>query len=52
MTYLQSFHPREAITYQPASRFWSLQWYESGIFLGLAIVLSGFCFWWTRRRLR
>jgi hypothetical protein len=36
---------REAITYQPASRYWSLQWIETGIFLALALALAGFCFW-------
>jgi hypothetical protein len=41
------FH--QLVTYQPASRYWSMQWYELAIFLGLAIVLGGFCFWWIRR---
>jgi hypothetical protein len=26
-----------------------MQWYELAIFLGLSIVLGGFCFWWIRR---
>jgi hypothetical protein len=47
---LSSFHPRAVIAYQPASRFWALQWYETGIFLAAALVLTGFCFWWIRRR--
>lgn len=42
---------REVLTYQPASRFWSLQWYETAIFLALALILAGLCFWWVRRRL-
>lgn len=37
------------ITYQPASRFWMFQWYETAIFLGLAAALAWFCFWWIRR---
>jgi hypothetical protein len=41
---------RELLTYQPASRYWAFQWYELAIFLGLALVLSGFCLWWSRRR--
>jgi hypothetical protein len=41
---------REAITYEPASRYWPLQWIETGIFLGLALALAGFCFWWLGRR--
>lgn len=42
---------RQQVTYQPASRFWPLQWYESGIFTALALGLAGFCFWWLRHRL-
>jgi hypothetical protein len=41
---------REAITYEPASRYWPLQWIETGIFLALALGLAGFCFWWLGRR--
>ena len=41
---------REVLVYQPASRYWTFQWYEMAIFLGLAIVMSGFCIWWVRRR--
>ncbi len=40
-----------AVTNQPADRYWAFQWYEMAIFLGLAVVLIGFCFWWVRRRL-
>jgi ABC-type transport system involved in multi-copper enzyme maturation permease subunit len=40
----------ETVTYQPASHYWPLQWYETGIFLGLTALLSGSCFWWIRRR--
>jgi hypothetical protein len=36
---------REAITYQPASRYWPLQLIETGIFLALALALAWFCFW-------
>jgi hypothetical protein len=42
---------REALVYQPASRYWAFQWYEMTIFLGLALVLAGLCFWWVRNRL-
>jgi ABC-2 family transporter protein len=41
---------RELVTYQPASRFWLFQGYETAIFLALAVVLAGFCLWWIRRR--
>jgi hypothetical protein len=42
-------HPRQLVSYQPASRFWTFQWYETAIFLGLALALAGACFWWIRR---
>ncbi|MGH2632639.1 MAG: hypothetical protein ACRDG3_04445, partial [Tepidiformaceae bacterium] len=38
-------------TYQPANRYWTFQWYEMAIFLGFAVVLSGFCLWWVRHRM-
>jgi hypothetical protein len=38
------------VTYQPASRYWAVQWYETAIFLGLAVILAGICFWQIRRR--
>jgi ABC-type transport system involved in multi-copper enzyme maturation permease subunit len=40
----------ETVTYQPASHYWPLQWFETGLFLVLAGLLSGFCFWSIRRR--
>ena len=39
------------VVYQPADRYWTFQWIETGIFVGLALVLLGFCFWWVRRSL-
>jgi len=42
---------RQDLTYHPASNFWPLQWTETGIFIATAVLLTGFCFWWTRRRL-
>ena len=41
------FH--ELVIYQPESRFWTFQWYETAIFLGLTAVLAGICFLWIRR---
>jgi hypothetical protein len=40
---------RQQVVYQPASRFWALQWAETALFLGLSGLLTWFCFWWTRR---
>jgi hypothetical protein len=42
---------RQDLTYHPADHFWSLQWTETGILIAIAVLLAGFCFWWTRRRL-
>jgi hypothetical protein len=42
---------RQHLTYQPSSRFWPLQWYETAIYIALALALAGFCFWLLRRRL-
>lgn len=42
---------QQQVIYQPASNFWALQWAETGIHLGLALGLAGFCAWWIRRRL-
>jgi hypothetical protein len=47
---LSSLHLRAVITYQPAGRFWALQWTETGVFLAVALVLAGFCLWSIRRR--
>lgn len=40
---------RMAVTYQPASRYWALQWCETGAFLALALGLGGLCYWRIRR---
>jgi hypothetical protein len=47
---LAPLHLRQLLVYEPASRFWAFQWYETGIFLALALVLAGFCAWWISRR--
>jgi hypothetical protein len=40
---------RSVLTYQPASRFWPLQWVETGILTAAAVLLAAFCYWWVRR---
>jgi ABC-type transport system involved in multi-copper enzyme maturation permease subunit len=42
---------RQQLVFQPAHRFWPLQWAETALFLGLAGLLTWFSFWWTRHRL-
>jgi hypothetical protein len=46
--FLATQHLRRRITYQPASRFWAFQAYETAIFTILALALAGFCVWWIR----
>ena len=47
---LARFHFRELISYEPASRFWTFQWVETGIFVALALALAGLCIGWLIRR--
>lgn len=44
-----TFH--ELVTYQPASRYWALQWYELTLFVGAALLLALLSLWWVRHRL-
>jgi hypothetical protein len=48
---LDKLHIRQVVSYQPVSRYWAFQWYETAIYVGLALLLAGFCVWWVRRRL-
>ena len=48
--WLATQHLRRQISYQPASRYWAFQWYETAIFLALALALAGFCVWQIRHR--
>jgi len=39
----------EVVTYQPASRYWPLQWCELGLFLAAALALAALTIWHVRR---
>ena len=39
------------VTYQPASRYWPFQVYETSIFAAAALALAALSVWWVRRRL-
>jgi hypothetical protein len=39
------------LTIQPAHRYWPFQAWEFAIFTMLAIAVTAFAFWWTRRRI-
>ena len=40
-----------AVTYQPASRYWSIQWLELAVYVALALILAAVCFRTLRHRL-
>jgi len=48
--WIASKHLRQLVTYQPASRFWPLQWAELGIYLVASAGLGGLCVWQIRRK--
>jgi hypothetical protein len=47
---LAAMRLRQSVSYQPASRFWPLQWAETGVYLVLAAGLGWVCVWQVRRR--
>jgi hypothetical protein len=47
---LAAMHLRQSVSYQPASRFWPLQWTETGLYLVLAAGLGWVCVAQLRRR--
>ncbi|HEY0870111.1 MAG TPA: hypothetical protein VGD55_06915, partial [Acidothermaceae bacterium] len=42
----------EVVTYQPANRYWTLQWGETAVYFAAALALAALSFWWIRRRAR
>jgi len=48
---LASHGIREAISYQPASRYWAFEYTETAIYLALALGMAGCCFRRLSRRL-
>jgi len=40
---------RQQVTYQPASRYWQFQWYETGIFVALSLLLAALCMLLVKR---
>ncbi|GAA2825159.1 ABC transporter permease subunit [Nonomuraea rubra] len=41
---------RQDVAYHPSSRFWPLQWFETGLYAALTLGLMGLCLWLVRRR--
>jgi hypothetical protein len=50
INWINSLHLRQQVSYQPASRFWPLQFIETGIYLVLAAGLGWLSVWRVRRR--
>jgi hypothetical protein len=48
--WIGSLHLRQVVSYEPASRFWEFQWYETALFAAAALVLAGLCAWLIHRR--
>jgi hypothetical protein len=48
--WLASKHLQQIVTYQPASRFWEFQWYETAIFLTAGLALAALCTWLIRSK--
>jgi hypothetical protein len=46
---MRQYH--QVVTFQPASRYWEFQSYETAIFACIAFILLGLCFWWIRTRI-
>jgi len=47
---LARLHLTQTVTYEPLSRYWTFQWYETGIFFAVALALAGFSLWRVARR--
>jgi hypothetical protein len=43
-------HYRAIVTYEPAGRYWTFQWYETAIFVALALLAIAVAFWSLRHR--
>ena len=39
------------VSYQPAYRFWTFQWIETGIYTAISLLALGLTVFWVRRRL-
>jgi hypothetical protein len=38
------------VEYHPASRFWTFQWIETALFVGVSAALVAFAAWWILKR--
>jgi hypothetical protein len=45
---MDTFHVQ--VRYVPADRYWTLQWFETGVYVALAVAAVLACYWWVIRR--
>lgn len=45
-----AMHLNQLVRFEPPSRFWPLQGYETGVYVLAGIVLTLLCAWWISRR--
>lgn len=45
-----ALHLKQAVSYEPASRFWAIQGLETGAYVLLAVLLAAGCAGWIKRR--
>ncbi len=48
---VSQFHLTNVVTYQPSSRYWPFQTYETLLFVVAALAVGAFAVWWVRRQL-
>jgi hypothetical protein len=46
---ITALHLRQLVTYQPADRYWTFQWFETGLYALLAVALAALSLWRVRR---
>ncbi len=46
---VNQLHLANVTTYQPASRYWPFQMYETAIFFAAALAVAAVTVWWVRR---
>lgn len=42
---IAALHLQEVVENQPAGRYWTFQWVETGIYAGLALLATGACWY-------
>jgi hypothetical protein len=51
LDWVGTLHLRQNLYYHSPDQYWTMQWAETGLFVGLAVALAGFSLWWLRRKM-